>query len=139
MSKRFPLIFETLEDEKNCLYLTLIEYKRVRYLTIVENLVNNEIHAYILDNLEAEGIDQDWFMGIATKWFYSASDRYPLSFEFSKLGYGDVVKKTLKTFNINATSRIIGKIFSYDIDSKPKIKRRKVVSVACVNEIKFKD
>jgi len=138
MPKTYPLIFENLQDQSNYLFLTLIVYKKVKYLTIVENVIDNEIQAYVLDNLTAEGIDQDWFLGIATKWFYSASDRYPLSFEFAKLGEGDVIKKTLKTFNINSTSRIIGKLFTFDTSSKPKIKRRKVIPISENIEIKFK-
>ena len=139
MSKTNPLIFEELQDEKNLLYLTLLEYKKVKYLCVIENIVDTEIQAYILDNLSAEGIDPDWFLSVATKWFYSASDRYPLSFEFAKLGSGDVVRKSLKTFNINSTSRIIGKLFTYAINDKPKIKRRKVVPMPEIVDIKFKD
>lgn len=138
MAKTQPIIFEELQNEKNSLYMTLLEYKKIKYLTIVENIVDNEIQAYILDNLAAEGIDQDWFLSIATKWFYSSSHKYPLSFEFAKIGSGDVVKKLLKTFNINSTSRIIGKLFIYDINSKPKIKRRKVIPISENIEIKFK-
>lgn len=139
MAKVHPLIFEELQDDKNLLFLTLIEYKKVKYLTIVENIVDTEIQAYILDNLAAEGIDQDWFLSVATKWFYAASDRYPLSFEFAKMGSGDVVRKSLKTFNINSTSRIIGKLFTYAINDKPKIKRRKVIAQPASIDIKFKD
>ena len=124
-----PLIFEKLEDNSNYIYLTLIEYKKIKYLTIIENVVNSEIQAYVLDNLAAEGIDQEWFLSTATLWFYSASDKYPLSFEFAKLGKGEISRKILKTFNINSTSRIIGKLFTYPTNVKPKIKRRKVVHV----------
>ena len=38
MAKTPPLVFEELQDELNCIFLTLIEYKRVKYLTIVENV-----------------------------------------------------------------------------------------------------
>ena len=138
MAKTPPLIFEELQDQSNLLFLTLIEYKKVRYLTIVENVINSEIYAYVLDNLAAEGIDQDWFLNTAIRWYYSASDRYPLSFEFAKLGKSEVVRKAMKTFNINSTSRIIGKLFTFSVSNKPKIKRRKVVQVAEASEIKFK-
>lgn len=138
MSKTPPLVFEDLEDEMNHLFLALIEYKRIKYLTVVENVVNDEIHAYVLDNLAAEGLDQQWFMSVATRWFYSASERYPLSFEFTKLGEGDVIKKVLKTFNINSTSRVIGKLFVYDMSTKPKVKRRKVQQHVERESVKFK-
>jgi hypothetical protein len=138
MAKSPTLIFESLEDQTNYIFLTLIEYKKIKYLTIIENLINSEIQAYVLDNLAPEGIDSEWFLSVATKWFYSASDRYPLSFEFAKLGKGDVVKKVLKTFNTNSTSRVIGKLFVYPINSKPKIKRRKIIEIPDSIEIKFK-
>ena len=138
MSKTPPLVFEGLEDTMNHQFLTLIEYKRVRYLTVVENVVNDEIHAYVLDNLTAEGLDQQWFMTVATQWFYRASDRYPLSFEFTKLGQGDVIMKVLKTFNINSTSRVIGKLFVFDTGVKPKVRRRKVQHQVERETIKFK-
>lgn len=139
MSKTIPpLIFEDLQDPSNLQFITLIEYKRAKYLTIVENVVEEEIQAYVLDNLNAEGIDQDWFMQVATRWFYAASERYPLSFEFAKLGRSDVVKKTLKTFNTTSVSRVIGKLFTYKINVKPKVKRRKVVAAPETPEVKLR-
>lgn len=138
MAKTPPLVFEELQDQSNLTYLALIEYKKVKYLTVIENIVDEEIQAYVLDNLAAEGIQQDWFLSIATRWFYSASDRYPLSFEFVKMGHGDVVRKVLKTFNVNSTSRIIGKLFTFPMNVKPKVKRRKVKPIQETIEIKFK-
>jgi hypothetical protein len=139
MPKAPPLIFEELQDTSNLTYLTLIEYKKVKYLTVIENVVDEEIQAYVLDTLAAEGIDQDWFLSISTRWFYASSDRYPLSFEFAKLGHGDIVRKILKTFNINSTSRVIGRLFTYPINAKPKVKRRKVSVIPETVEIKFKN
>ena len=138
MAKAPPLVFENLQDQQNLLFLTLIEFKKVKYLTIIENVVDSEIQAYILDSLVPEEIDQEWFMSVATKWFYAASDRYPLSFEFAKQGKGDVVRKVLKTFNINSTSRVIGKLFTYPVNAKPKVKRRKVVPIPETIEIRLK-
>jgi len=138
MPKAPPLTFESLETSSNFLFLTLIEYKKAKYLTVIENVIDDEIQAYVLDQLAAEGVDQEWFLGVATKWFYSASDRYPLSFEFAKLGKGDVVKKVLKTFNFSSTSRVIGKLFNYALNVKPKVKRRKVQPIPESIEIRFK-
>lgn len=138
MSKTPPLIFEDLSSPENLQFLALIEYKKVKYLTVIENVVDDEIQAYALDTLHAEGVDQDWFMSVATRWFYGASHRYPLSFEFAKLGKGDVVKKALKTFNINSTSRVIGKLFTFALNAKPKVKRRKVVTIPENFEVKFR-
>lgn len=138
MAKAPPLVFEELQDQSNHLFLTLVEYKRVRYLTIIENVVDDEVQAYVLDNLEAESVDQEWFMTVARRWYYAASDRYPLSFEFAKLGKGDVVEKVRKTFNINSISRVIGRLFTFPVNTKPKVKRRKVATLSPAIEIKFK-
>ncbi len=138
MTQKLPLIYEELYDQSNYGYLMLIEYKKIKYLTVVENLVDDEIQAYVLDQLPAEGIDQDWFLSVTTRWFYASSDRYPLSFEFTKLGKADVVKKVLKTFNVNSVSRLIGKIFIYNLNSKPKVKRRRVAQTSETADVKFK-
>lgn len=138
MAKAPPLIFESLEDPQNLQFLTLIEYKKIKYLSIIENVIEDEIQAYILDQLSAESVNQDWFLSVATIWFYGASDRYPLSFEFAKLGKSDVARKILKTFNLNSTSRVIGKLFTYPINSKPKIKRRKASFIPETNDVVFK-
>jgi hypothetical protein len=90
-----PLIFEELSDNSNYIFLTLIEYKGTRYLTIIENVVGQEIHAYVLDKVTAQGLDLKLFMEIALKWFYSNSENYPLSFEFAKLGLSEVTKPVL--------------------------------------------
>ena len=135
MTKTPPLIIEELENHSNYIYLTMLEHKKVKYLTIIENVVDGEIQAYVLDNLKAESIDQDWFFNIATKWFYSSSDRYPLSFEFTKTGNGSIVRKLLKTFQVSSVSRLIGKIFTYQTNAKPKIKRRRVTHPPAVDHI----
>lgn len=139
MTQKLPLIYEELYDQSNYGYLMLVEYKKIKYLTVIENLVDDEIQAYVLDQLSAESIDQDWFLSVTTRWFYSASDRYPLSFEFTKLGKGDVVKKVLKTFNVNSVSRLIGKIFVYPLNAKPKVKRRRVFQTPETVAVKFKN
>lgn len=138
MAKTPPLVFEELQDASNLTFLTLIEFKKTKYLTIIENVIDDEIQAYVLDNLTAEGINQEWFMNIATKWFYSSSEKYPLSFEFAKIGHSDTVVKIIKTFNTNSTSRVIGKLFTFPMNAKPKVKRRKAVLVPDTIDIKFK-
>ncbi len=139
MTKKIPpLIFENLESNNNHAYLTLIVYKKQKYIVIVDNIINEEISAFVLDILETENIDVKWFLSICNLWYYQSSEKYPLSFEFAKLGQLDHVKRTIKTFNVNSISRIVGRIFIYNIHNKPKVKRRKIVPVPEYVEIKFK-
>lgn len=139
MAKKIPpLILENLDSNDNHAYLTLIVYKKQKYLVIVDNIVNEEISAFVLDIAETENIDVNWFLSICNLWFYASSEKYPLSFEFAKLGQLDHVKRIIKTFNINSVSRIVGRIFMYNIQNKPKVKRRKIIPVPEYIEIKFK-
>lgn len=133
-----PLILEELQDKANHLYLTLIEYKKERYLTIIDNIRGSDISAYVLDYVDAEDIDMAWLLSVANIWYYKSSEKYPLSFEFAKLGVKDKVEPILRTFNIDYVSRMIGKIFVYDIDAKPKIKRKRVNIIPSTVEIKLK-
>lgn len=139
MAKKIPpLILENLDSNENHAYLTLIVYKKQKYLVVVDNIVNEEISAFVLDIAETEDIDVNWFLSVCNLWFYASSEKYPLSFEFAKLGQLDKVKRIIKTFNINSVSRIIGRIFMYNIQNKPKVKRRKIIPVPEYIEIKFK-
>jgi hypothetical protein len=133
-----PLILEELQDRANYLYLTLLEYKKERYLVLIDNIRGTDISAYVLDVAEAEGIDVSWFLSVANIWYYKSSEKYPVSFEFAKLGVKDTIEPMLRTFNIDYVSRMIGKIFVYDIDAKPKIKRKRVNVIPSSVEIKLK-
>lgn len=133
-----PLILEEIQGRANYLYLTLIEYKKEKYLTIIDNISGNDISAFVLDYAEAENIDVAWFLSVANIWYYKSSEKYPLSFEFAKLGVKNKVAPVLRTFNIDHVSRMIGKIFVYDIDSKPKVKRKRVNLIPSSVEIKLK-
>lgn len=133
-----PLVLEEIQDRANYLYLTLIEYKKEKYLTIIDNISGSDISAFVLDVAAAEDVDLAWFLSIANIWYYKSSEKYPLSFEFAKLGVKNSVTPILRTFNIDYVSRMIGKIFVYDIDSKPKIKRKRVNLIPSSVEIKLK-
>jgi hypothetical protein len=134
-----PLILENIDESQlNNAYLTLIIYKKQKYLVVVDNVHDEEISAFVLDRAGAEGVDLNWFRSVCNLWFYKSSDKYPLSIEFAKMGNLDKVKSMLKTFNVTSISRIIGRIFMYNINQKPKVKRRKIVPVPTYVEVKLK-
>jgi hypothetical protein len=133
-----PLIIEELQDRANHLYLTLIEYKKEKYLTIIDNIQGSEITAFVLDYAEAEEVDVNWLLSVANLWYYKSSNRYPLSFEMARIGAKNKVTPIMKTFNLDYVSRIIGKIFLYDTDAKPRVKRKRVAVIPTSVEIKLK-
>jgi hypothetical protein len=133
-----PLVIETVEDQSNYFYMTMIEYKRTQFLTIINDVTDEEIYAYSLDHAKAENIDLRWFLGVANRWYYANSEEHPLSFEFSKMGKQKAASPILKTFNIDYVSRLVGRIFIYNIGSKPKVKRRRVQLIPETVEIRLK-
>lgn len=132
------LIVERAEDQGNYFYLSVLEYRRQNYLVIVDNITEEEVGAYVLDYAQQEGLDMQQLMSVITHWFYGASERYPLSFEFSRLGIASRTTKIYKTFELAHVTRLIGKDFTYDLNSAPKVKRRRVNKIPAGIEIKLR-
>lgn len=136
-SKKNELKIDEIMDERNRHYLTIIEYKNKSYLTIIDNIVDNQISAFVLDYASAEAVDVKWFIQIVNLWFYNNSEKYPLSFEFTKNGTFDKVSKLVKTFNFNEITRISGKLFYYDVTKKQKVKKKRAIQIPQTIEISF--
>lgn len=121
-----PLTIEQIQGPENFVFLSTIEYKKKTYLIIVDNIMNDEISAFVIDKAGSEMVDLNWFLGEALRWYYSSSQQHPLSFEFSRLGLTEEVAPIMRSFRLDHVSRLIGHPFSYDFDRKPKLKHKKV-------------
>jgi hypothetical protein len=133
-----PLVIEELQDRANYMYLTLLEYKRKQHLCIIDNVTDNEISAYILDFAKAEDIDVDELLRTVTLWYYKSSEDYPLSFEFAKLGMSQKMSLIRRTFRKDYISRFIGQKFGFNVNAKPKVRRKRVNPVPAGVEVKLK-
>lgn len=134
-----PLIVEKIMDTSNLCFISLIEYKRENFLGIIDNISDTELNAFILNYAKPEIISKDEFIRFAIRWFYQSSEKYPLSFEFAKLGLSSKIQPLYKTFELNHVSRIVGKPFIFEkLNTATKIKRRRIVAVPEYIEIKFK-
>lgn len=140
MSKRkIPtLVVERAEDQGNYYFLSVLEYRRENYLVIIDNITDEEVGAYVLDYAQQEGMNLRDVISLVTTWFYSASHRYPLSFEFSRIGVAGRTNRIYKTFELAHVTRLIGKDFRFDLHAVPKIKRRRVNRIPAGVEIKLK-
>lgn len=139
MKKKIPpLVIEHVKDPVNLFYLSLIEYKRENYLSIIDNITNNEVSAFILDFANQEKINLLNFLSFVNNWFYQSAHLYPLSFELSKCGLTHRMSPLYRTFDINFISRIIGHPFSFDLELNTKVKRRKVTPIPTSVEIRLK-
>ncbi|WP_407306188.1 hypothetical protein [Acinetobacter sp.] len=140
MSKRkIPqLVVERAEEQGNYFFLSVLEFRNETYLVIVDNITEDGIGAYVLDFAQQEGINLRQLISIATCWFYRGSYRYPLSFEFSRLGLAHLTNRIYKNFELAHVTRLIGNDFRYEIAAPPKIKRRRVSMIPAGVEVKLK-
>ena len=106
--------------------MALLEFRRENYLVIIDNITEDTVGAYVLDFAQQEGMDLKQLMTLVTQWFYRASFKYPLSFEFSRLGITPMANRIYKNFELAHVTRLVGNDFRYDLLSPPKIKRRRV-------------
>lgn len=137
--KKIPnLIVEKTEEQGNLMFLSLLEYRKEQYLVVVDNIAEDGIGAYVLDYAEQEGMDLKQLISVITLWFYKASFKYPLSFEFSRLGMTPMTNRIYKTFETTHVTRLVGNDFKYDIESQPKVKRRRVNKIPAGIEVKIK-
>lgn len=137
--KKIPeLKLELINERGNLIYLSLVEYKRECYLCIIDNITDDGISAFVLDYAEQENVKIAGFLSLVTEWFYSSSDKYPLSVELAKRNLTDQLAPIYRTFDSTYVSRIIGQAFSYDKLQKNKVKRRRVIPIPEGIPIKFK-
>lgn len=137
--KRIPdLHVEFACDRGNYFFLGVLQHRKETYLVIVDNITDEEVSAYVLDFAQREGIDLQQFISVATQWFYRGSHRYPLSFEFSRLGLSGHMNRIYKNFELTHVTRLIGNGFKYDFFSAPKVKRRRVSKIPAGIEVKLK-
>lgn len=132
------LIVEYASDSGNLMFLSVLEYRRENYLVVVDNVNDEEVGAYVLDFAQQEGMNLQDLMTVVTQWFYRASYRYPLSFEFSRLGIAQRTNRIYKTFELAHVTRLIGKDYRFDLQATPKVRRRRVSHIPAGVEIKLK-
>lgn len=128
--KRIPdLQVERTSDSANFYYLSVLQYRKEHHLVVIDNITGDTVNAYMLDRAAQEGIDVKQLLTVVTRWFYESSHKYPLSIEFSKRGMSHATNRILKNFELTHVTRIVGQDFQYEMNSAPKIRRRRVSHV----------
>ncbi len=121
-----PLIMETHPKAyKGYPFITLIQYRKQHVLAIIDNCDDDTINAYVLDLCGPENVNEESIISVATKWYAANKARYPLSFEFSKLGLATQAGKIYRAFNIEFITRVIGPMPKFPMDTIRSIKRRR--------------
>lgn len=106
-------------------FITLVLHKHQHVITIVDNVDLANIKAYVLDLCGPENVDEEMIITVASEWYETSRERYPLSIEFSKRGLSNDTYKIYKTYNNDSITRIVGPLYVYPMDNVIKVRRRK--------------
>lgn len=121
-----PLIVEQHpEDYNGYPFITLLQYRKEHILTLIDNADDKIIKSYVLDLCGPSKVDEEQIVEIALDWWDNRRDRFPISFEFSRLGLTNEVCKIYRTFNIEYVTRVIGPLPRYEMKETISVKRRK--------------
>ena len=121
-----PLIVEEHpENYDGYPFITLIQYREQHLLSIVDNTDNKTVNAYVLDLCGPERVNEEKVVEIASIWWKSHRDRFPISFEFSRLGITQEISRIYRSFNIEYVSRVIGPLPRFEMSEVTSIRRRK--------------
>ena len=135
-----PLIIEEHpEDYDGYPFITLIQYTNDQeIITIVDNSNDKSISAFVIDLCAQEKVDEKILITIASEWYYSnAKDQYPLSIEFSRRSLSNMMSKIYRIYTVDFVSRVIGPVPKFEMNTKPKIKRRRRKSIPKGIQIKY--
>lgn len=106
-------------------FITLIQHRNQHVLSIVDNSDDKTINAYVLDLCGPENVNEVLVINTASVWFYTHKQKYPLSFEFSRLGMTGQVSKIYRTYNVEFITRVIGPLPRYDMSTVQSVRRRR--------------
>jgi hypothetical protein len=121
-----PLIVENHpQDYAGYPFITLIQYRKQHVLALVDNVDAKSIRSYILDLCGPAKVDEERVIEVATHWWHANKDKYPISFEFSRLGLTPEVSVIYRTYNIEYVTRVIGPLPKFEMAEVHQVKRRK--------------
>ncbi len=121
-----PLIVENHPEEYDGYpFITLIQYRKDHFLTIIDNSTPKQIKSYVLDLCGPSRVNEELVIEIASDWWNKHREYYPLSFEFSKKGLTRQMSSIYRSFNIEYVTRIIGPLPKFEMQEVQSVKRRK--------------
>jgi hypothetical protein len=144
MAKRYipDLIVETPQiSTSDFAFLSVIEYLQTKYLVIIDNMIDNMIYAYVLDEAIQRKMNLEVLLPKIAVWAENPIE--PLSFLFARLGVANETSLIYRSFEVTGVTRLIGSSYKFNMAPSSKIKRRRIIerielqSVA-VNQDKFK-
>lgn len=124
--KTAPLIVEPHPvDYTGFPFITLIQYRKLPMLAIVDNADDSTLRVFVLDLCGPEGIKEEDIIAVASDWYDNNRSNYPISIEFSRKGIVSSTSKIYRALNIEFVSRVIGPVPKYPMTEVKSIKRRR--------------
>lgn len=136
-ANQVPLIVEPHpEDYDGYPFITLIQYRDKHILSVVDNATSKTVGAFVLDLCSPEGLNEEIVIKTIANWHVNNSNEYPLSIEFSKLGFAGLMSRIHRSFNIDFVTRIIGPLPRFNMTETKSIRRRRKKQVQTEIEIR---
>lgn len=140
--KSSPLIIEPHPDNYTGFpFITLIQYRKQLMLTIIDNITDDTVTAFVLDLCGPENIDEENIISVAAEWHDTHKSCYPISIEFARRDMMSETSKIYRVLNIEFITRIIGPAPKYPINvvKSSKRRRRKPIPAGMVVKINHTD
>lgn len=119
------LIVETNCDPLSFDFLTVLEFDGRTHLVIIDNIFENMVYAYVLDEAIQRKMNLEALIPIISKWAELPLE--PLSFLFARLGVARQTSLIFKSFEVTGITRLIGASYKFNISANSKIKRRRII------------
>lgn len=122
-----PLIIEPHpETYTGYKFITLIRYNDQNTINVIDNIMNKSIHTYVLDMCGPAEVDEVKFIDLTLNWYNSGNYKnYPLSVEFSRLGWSSTANRILRVFPVDYITRIIGPVNEFPMSGYSRCRKRK--------------
>lgn len=125
MRKKIPLIIEQYpKNYTGYPFITLLQYNKQQFLTIINEIYEDEISAYVLDYCGPETVQQETLLMLAEDWFTNYSSQYPFSIHVSKNEKIAEFGPIHRVFSMEYITRAIGPMFDFST-TKEIVRRRK--------------
>ena len=130
-------MYNNLQNKKNIIiedhpsdytgypFISLIQYKQQNVISIIDNIDDKHLRAYVLDLCGPEDVDEQSVILAANYWHENNVNAYPISIEFSKNQMIENTSKILKVYSLDMITRIVGPVYFYPINTVVYVKKRK--------------
>lgn len=124
-NKTSSLIIESHPEEYDGYpFITLIKYRQKVLLTVIDNISDDSIKAFIIDYCGSEDVNEEEFIEAVREWHETNKD-VPVSINFSQRGIMYKFSKLYRTMNVEYVTRVIGPICKFNMNTTLSVRRKR--------------